>query len=70
MLGYFIKYLNQSNITTAYVNGMSECHIMDVNQYKYLVTIWSIGYTVGQIPSKLILHRDSARYYLGGLEFL
>lgn len=70
MLGYFIKNLNQSNVTTAYVNGMSEYYEMNNNQYNYLITLWTIGYIIGQIPSNLILHRISARYYLGGLEFL
>ncbi|KAF3987049.1 hypothetical protein FT663_03154 [Candidozyma haemuli var. vulneris] len=68
MLGYFIKNLNQSNITTAYVNGMDEYYQMNQNQYNYLITLWTIGYIIGQIPSNLILHRISARYYLGGLE--
>lgn len=68
MLGYFIKNLNQSNVATAYVNGMDEYYNMDNNQYNYVVTMWTIGYILGQIPSNLILHRISARYYLGGLE--
>ncbi|ODV60840.1 MFS general substrate transporter [Ascoidea rubescens DSM 1968] len=59
MLGYFIKTLNQNNIATAYVNGMSEHYNMA-----------NISYIIGQIPSNLILHRISARYYLGGLEFI
>ncbi|KAF8003262.1 hypothetical protein HF325_002507 [Metschnikowia pulcherrima] len=70
MLGYFIKNLNQSNIATAYVNGMSEYYGMSNNQYNYVVTFWTVGYIIGQIPSNLILHRISARYYLGGLEIM
>ncbi|KAM9902153.1 hypothetical protein OXX79_004108 [Metschnikowia pulcherrima] len=68
MLGYFIKNLNQTNIATAYVNGLDEYYGMDRNQYNYVITLWTVGYIVGQIPSNLILHRISARYYLGGLE--
>lgn len=70
MLGYFIKYLNQTNVATAYVNGMDEYYNMNANQYNYVVTIWTVGYIIGQIPSNLILHRISARYYLGGLEII
>lgn len=70
MMGYFIKYLNQTNVATAYVNGMSEYYTMDSNQYNYVVTFWTVGYIIGQIPSNLILHRISARYYLGGLEII
>lgn len=68
MLGYFIKNLNQSNVTTAYVNGMDEYYQMNSNQYNYMVTLWTVGYILGQIPLNLILHRISARYYLGALE--
>lgn len=68
MLGYFIKQLNASNVKTAYVNGMDEFYEMDANQLNYLNTLWTIGYIIGQVPSNLILHRISARYYLGGLE--
>ncbi|KAH3671475.1 hypothetical protein OGAPHI_000177 [Ogataea philodendri] len=68
MLGYFIKNLNQSNISTAYVNGMKEYFEMDKNQYNYMVTLWTVGYILGAIPSNLILQRISARYYLGGME--
>jgi len=70
MLGYFIKTLNQSNIGTAYVNGMKEHYEMDGNQYNYLSTLFTVGYIIGQIPSNLILHRISARYYLAGLELI
>lgn len=70
MLGYFIKQLNASNVKTAYINGMDEYYNMNQNQYNYLNTLWTVGYIIGQIPSNLILHRISARYYLGGLEII
>lgn len=68
MLGYFIKSLNASNVGTAYVNGMKEYYQMDGNQYNYMHTLWTVGYIIGQIPSNLILHRVSARFYLAALE--
>ncbi len=70
MLGYFIKNLNQSNINSAYINGMREDLHMTGNQLNYMQTLWTVGYIIGQVPSNLILHRISARYYLGGLEIL
>lgn len=70
MCGYFIKNLNQSNVATAYVNGMKEYFDMEQNQYNYMVTLWTVGYIIGAIPSNLILHRISARFYLGGLEII
>ncbi|ODV97763.1 hypothetical protein PACTADRAFT_36846 [Pachysolen tannophilus NRRL Y-2460] len=70
MLGYFIKTLNYSNIATAYVNGMSDYYDMESNQYNTVQMLWTVGYIIGQIPSNLILHRISARYYLGCLEIV
>lgn len=66
MLGYFIKNLNQSNISTAYVNGMAD--LLPNNQYQKMVTLFTVGYILGQIPGNLLLHRVLARYFLGGLE--
>lgn len=70
MFGYFIKNLNQSNVSTAYINGMSEYYQMNDNQYNYMVTLWTVGYIIGQIPGNLLLHRMSARFFLGTLEFI
>lgn len=70
MLGYFIKLLNSKNVKTAYVNGMDEYYNMSSNQLNYLNTSWTVGYIIGQVPSNLILHRISARFYLGGLEII
>ncbi|ODV74113.1 MFS general substrate transporter [Cyberlindnera jadinii NRRL Y-1542] len=69
-LGYFMKTLNQSNVGTAYVNGMKEHYNMEGNDYNTMVTLWTVGYIIGQIPSNLILHRISARVYLAGLELI
>lgn len=68
--GYFLKFLNQNNIGTAYVNGMKEHYAMTGNQFNYMNTLFTVGYILGAIPSNLILHRISARYYLAGLELV
>ncbi|KAH3674689.1 hypothetical protein WICMUC_003105 [Wickerhamomyces mucosus] len=68
--GYFLKTLNSSNIGTAYVNGMKEHYHMTGNQYNYMSTMWTVGYIIGQVPSNLVLHRISARYYLAALEII
>lgn len=52
------------------MNGMDEYYNMNNNQYNYMVTLFTVGYIIGQIPSNMILHRISARFYLGGLEIL
>jgi ACS family pantothenate transporter-like MFS transporter len=56
-LGSFIKYLDQINVLSAFVSGMKEDLGLYQNQLNYLVTAWTVGYVVGQIPSNLILTR-------------
>lgn len=68
MLGYFIKTINQLNISVAYINGMNEYYSMDKNQYNYLLSSWTLGYVLGQIPSSILMTRFSARHYLGLLQ--
>ncbi|KAJ5736905.1 major facilitator superfamily domain-containing protein [Penicillium malachiteum] len=54
-LGSFIKYLDQVNVSNAFVSGMEEDLGLYGDQLNYMVTCWTVGYTVGQIPSNLIL---------------
>lgn len=68
MLGYFAKNLNQTNISTAYVNGMDEYFTMDKNQYNYLLSLWTAGYVLGQLPAHHIIPRINLRYFLGFLQ--
>ncbi|EXJ80605.1 hypothetical protein A1O3_06888 [Capronia epimyces CBS 606.96] len=56
-LGYFIKFLDQANLNNAFVSGMKEDLSMLGNQYNYAVTIWTVGYILGEIPSNLLLTR-------------
>ncbi|GMG39031.1 unnamed protein product [Ambrosiozyma monospora] len=70
MLGYFIKSLNQSNISTAYMNGMKSYYGMNHNEYNYMVSFWTIGYICGAIPANYLLHKVNARVYLGVMEIL
>ncbi|KAK6461861.1 major facilitator superfamily domain-containing protein [Scheffersomyces coipomensis] len=71
MLGYFIKNLNQYNITLAYNNGMDEYYKMDKNQFNYLLSIWTVGYIVGQLPANYLIHHNliNFRYFLGFIQF-
>ncbi|CCH42244.1 putative transporter SEO1 [Wickerhamomyces ciferrii] len=68
MLGYFIKSLNGSNVSTAYVNGMKEHYNMKGNDYNLLNTLWSLGYLIGQLPASLLLQKLSPRHFLCLLE--
>ncbi|KAF1931244.1 MFS general substrate transporter [Didymella exigua CBS 183.55] len=54
-LGYFIKNLDQTNISNAFVSGMKEDLAMNGNQINLIDTAWTIGYVIGQIPSQIIL---------------
>ncbi|KZM24959.1 uncharacterized protein EKO05_0010497 [Ascochyta rabiei] len=54
-LGYFIKNLDQTNISNAFVSGMKEDLAMNGNQINLVDTAWTVGYVVGQIPSQIIL---------------
>lgn len=49
-LGYFIKYLDQVNVTNAYVSGMKEDLNLYGNELNYMTTVWTVGYVIGEIP--------------------
>ncbi|ROV88755.1 hypothetical protein VMCG_10058 [Cytospora schulzeri] len=54
-LGYFIKYLDQVNISNAYVSGMKEDLGLHGNELNYMTTVWTVGYVIGEIPSNMLL---------------
>jgi len=56
-LSYFSKYLDQQNVTNAYVSGMKEDLGLHGNQLNYITTAWTCGYVIGQIPSNLLITR-------------
>ncbi|KAK0498033.1 allantoate permease [Armillaria luteobubalina] len=69
-LGYFIKNLDQSNVSSAYFAGMREDLGMYGNQLVHVTSCWAAGYVVGQVPSNLLLTRVSPRYVIPVLEIL
>ncbi|KAK8105245.1 major facilitator superfamily transporter [Apiospora kogelbergensis] len=54
-LGYFIKNLDQTNISNAFVSGMKEELAMNGNEINLIDTAWTVGYVIGQIPSQIVL---------------
>ncbi|KAH3678532.1 hypothetical protein WICMUC_001549 [Wickerhamomyces mucosus] len=70
ILGYIIKYMNQLNVSTAYMNGMDKYYDMSKNEYNYMSTCWSIGYFIGQIFSAYFLRKFAPRVFLGTLEII
>jgi hypothetical protein len=69
-IAYFVKYLDQTNVTNAYVSGMHEDLDMTGNDLNYLTTYFNIGYIVGNIPSQIILTKVRPSVWLPTLELL
>ncbi|GAA5864292.1 hypothetical protein JCM3774_002740, partial [Rhodotorula dairenensis] len=46
--GYFLKYLDQANVNSAFVSGMKEDLNMYGNQLTTAITCWTVGYAIGQ----------------------
>ncbi|KAJ7694821.1 major facilitator superfamily domain-containing protein [Mycena rosella] len=67
-LGYFIKNLDQTNITSAFFAGMKEDLNMNGNELVYATSYWTAGYVIGQVPSNLLLTRISPQYVIPTLE--
>jgi MFS transporter, ACS family, pantothenate transporter len=68
--GYFVRLLDSSNITNAYVSGMKEDLNFQGNEYNLLTTFFTCGYLVGQIPSQLLLTRIRPSWYLPTVELI
>ncbi|PLB48448.1 MFS general substrate transporter [Aspergillus steynii IBT 23096] len=67
-LGFFLKYLDQTNLSNAYVSGMQEDLSMYGNEYTYAQTCYTVAYAIMQIPSTLIIQRVRPRYWLAAME--
>ncbi|KPM45127.1 hypothetical protein AK830_g1373 [Neonectria ditissima] len=63
-----IKFLDQTNITTAYVSGMKEDLGLYQNELNYFTTYFNIGYCIMLIPSQIILTYVRPSLWLPGLE--
>lgn len=69
VLKVFIKWLDQSNINTAYVSGMEKELNIKGNDYSLFGTFYNIGYLIFEIPSMMIISRPHlARWYLPSME--
>ncbi|KAF2026297.1 putative pantothenate transporter [Setomelanomma holmii] len=68
--GYFVRLLDSTNITNAYVSGMKEDLNFHGNQYNLLATFFTCGYLVGQIPSQFLLTWIRPSVYLPTVELL
>ncbi|KAH7879195.1 MFS general substrate transporter [Lentinula edodes] len=69
-LSYLSKYLDQQNITNAYVSGMQEDLHLVGNDLNYITTAWTCGYVIGQIPSNLLITRIRPSLWIPAMEVL
>ncbi|TVY40583.1 Pantothenate transporter [Lachnellula subtilissima] len=69
-LGYFIKSLDQTNISNAYVSGMKEDLKMNANEINLIDVAWTTGYVVGQLPSQLILTKVRPSIWIPSCELV
>ncbi|WRT70479.1 uncharacterized protein IL334_007477 [Kwoniella shivajii] len=63
-----IKYIDQTNINTAYVSGMSEALNLHGNELNYFTTYFNVGYCLFLIPSQVMITRIRPSLWLPGLE--
>lgn len=62
-LVYWSNYLNRSNLQFAYVSGMKEDVGLVGNDYTLATTVFTVGYTVGQIPHSFAIQYLPARFW-------
>ena len=68
MLAYWVKYLDQTNLTNAYVGGMKEGLDMKGNDFVNTGVMFSIGNIVFQIPFMYIIYALPLNYVLPSLD--
>ncbi|KAK3356667.1 pantothenate transporter liz1 [Lasiosphaeria hispida] len=66
--GFLMKFLDQMNMTNAYISGMREDLSMLGNEYTYASTAYTVGYAVMQVPSTLIVQKVTPALWLGLME--
>ncbi|EOD46987.1 putative pantothenate transporter protein [Neofusicoccum parvum UCRNP2] len=69
-LGYFIKYLDQQNINSAFVSGMKEDLGLYGDELNIMQSCWTVGYVIGQLPSNIILTKFRPSLWIPTMEVL
>ncbi|RDW87228.1 MFS transporter-15 [Coleophoma crateriformis] len=69
-LAYAFKYLDQGNISNAYVSGMKEDLQLNANELNYFTTYFNIGYMVMLYPSCIIVSHIGPSNWLPTCEIL
>ncbi|KAF2661865.1 pantothenate transporter-like protein [Lophiostoma macrostomum CBS 122681] len=63
-LMYFLNYLDRTNLNNAYVSGMKEELNFRGNQLNQINTVFTVGYTIGQVPCNIALYYIKPRIFL------
>lgn len=69
-VGYWVKYLDQSNLTNAYVSGMKEDLGMARNEFVNAQSLYNAGAVIFQLLFMYLLPRVPLHYLVGGTEVL
>ncbi|KAK7202907.1 major facilitator superfamily domain-containing protein [Myxozyma melibiosi] len=70
LLSFFIKTLDNSNISNAFVSGMREDLNLYGNERNLFTTFFNCGYIVGSIPAQVILNRVRPSIWIPTCEFI
>jgi ACS family pantothenate transporter-like MFS transporter len=62
-LSYFVNYLDRTNLTNAYVSGMRDELGFQGDQLNQIVTCFTVGYVLGQVPSNLAIQYIKPRIW-------
>lgn len=60
---YFLNYLDRTNLNNAYVSGMKEELNFRGNQLNQINTVFTVGYTIGQVPCNIALYYVKPRFF-------
>ncbi|KAJ0319039.1 hypothetical protein Brms1b_004014 [Colletotrichum noveboracense] len=69
-LGYMFKYIDQTNISNAYVSGMKEDLSLFGNELNYFTTFFNIGYMIMLYPSCIIISHFGPSKWLPACELI
>ncbi|KAL1968635.1 hypothetical protein VTN77DRAFT_1461 [Rasamsonia byssochlamydoides] len=67
-VGFFLKYLDQTNLTNAYVSQSTIQQPIHSSEEVKQGTAYTVAYAVMQIPSTLIIQRIRPSYWLAAME--
>ncbi|TVY91636.1 putative transporter [Lachnellula willkommii] len=68
VIAYWIKYIDQSNLTNAYVSGLKEDLGFNANQLVNLNAMYIAGAVVGQLPFTFVFPMFPMNYTIPALE--